>query len=115
MHRRFLALACAGLLVAGVAAAQQPGTASGSGTIDRERDDPARPGQTVTLEHLGYSTEAQNRRIARLGLMVSAQPNYLRVLGDAYAERGLGPDRASAINRPARATKRAAGQAGAGG
>ena len=48
MHRRFLALACAGLLVAGVAAAQQPGTASGSGTIDRERDDQARPGQTVT-------------------------------------------------------------------
>ncbi|MEZ4331280.1 MAG: amidohydrolase family protein [Myxococcota bacterium] len=60
---------------------------------------PRRPGQTVTLEHLGYSTEAQNRRIARLGLMVSAQPNYLRVLGDAYAERGLGPDRAALINR----------------
>lgn len=60
---------------------------------------PERRAQTVTLEHLGYSTEAQNRRIARLGLMVSAQPNYLRVLGDAYARDGLGPDRAAAINR----------------
>lgn len=57
-----------------------------------------RPAQTITLEHLGYSTEAQNRRIARLGLMVSAQPNYIRVLGDAYAD-GLGPDRAATINR----------------
>lgn len=60
---------------------------------------PPRAGQTITLEHLGYSTESQNRRIARLGLMVSAQPNYLRVLGDAYAAQGLGPDRAATINR----------------
>ena len=59
----------------------------------------ARHGQTVTLEHLGYSTEAQNRRIAAMGLMVSAQPNYIRVLGDAYAANGLGPDRASVMNR----------------
>ncbi len=60
---------------------------------------PERRAQTITLEHLGYSTEAQNRRIARAGLMVSAQPNYIRVLGDAYAANGLGPDRAAAINR----------------
>lgn len=60
---------------------------------------PVRRGQTITLEHLGYSTEAQNRQIARLGLMVSAQPNYIRVLGDAYGASGLGPDRAAAINR----------------
>jgi len=58
-----------------------------------------RRAQTITLEHLGYSTEAQNRRIARLGLMVSAQPNYIRVLGDAYGRTGLGHDRAGAINR----------------
>ncbi|MFM5948761.1 MAG: amidohydrolase family protein, partial [Novosphingobium sp.] len=55
--------------------------------------------QTITLEHLGYSTEAQNRRIARLGLMVSAQPNYIRVLGDVYGRQGLGPGRAEEINR----------------
>jgi predicted amidohydrolase YtcJ len=58
-----------------------------------------RPGQTLTLEHLGYSTEAQNRRIARAGLFVSAQPNYIRVLGDSYAANGLGPDRAAVMNR----------------
>ena len=60
---------------------------------------PQRTGLTVTLEHLGYSTEAQNRRIAAMGLMVSAQPNYIRVLGDVYASNGLGPDRAATINR----------------
>jgi len=58
-----------------------------------------RGGQDLVLEHLGYSTEAQNRRLARLGMMVSAQPNYIRVLGDAYSESGLGPDRASQMSR----------------
>ncbi len=55
--------------------------------------------QTITLEHLGYSTEAQNARIAQMGLMVSAQPNYIRVLGDVYAKHGLGPERAAHMNR----------------
>lgn len=59
----------------------------------------ARTNQTITLEHLGYSTEAQHRRIARMGLMVSAQPNYIRVLGDAYGREGLGAGRAEQINR----------------
>ncbi len=58
-----------------------------------------RAAQGITLEHLGYSTEAQNRRIAQLGLMVSAQPNYIRVLGEAYSREGLGPGRAEQINR----------------
>ena len=60
---------------------------------------PTKHSQTITLEHLGYSTEAQNRRIARMGLMVSAQPNYIRVLGDVYEQHGLGPDRAANMNR----------------
>ncbi len=60
---------------------------------------PPRPAQSLTLEHLGYSTEAQNRRMAQMGLYVSAQPNYIRVLGDVYAANGLGPDRATAMNR----------------
>ena len=51
------------------------------------------------LEHLGYCTEAQTRRIAEMGLMVSAQPNYIRVLGEAYGRRGFGPDRAALMNR----------------
>ena len=58
-----------------------------------------RAGQTITLEHLGYSTQKQNMRISRMGLMVSAQPNYIRVLGDVYAEHGLGPERAAHMNR----------------
>ncbi len=60
---------------------------------------PAGEGQDRVLEHLGYSTEAQNRRIGRMQLMVSAQPNYIRILGDAYARSGLGPDRAAQMNR----------------
>lgn len=60
---------------------------------------PLRRGQDIVLEHLGYCTEAQIRRIVRMGLMVSAQPNYIRVLGDAYARRGFGPDRAALMNR----------------
>ena len=60
---------------------------------------PQREGQDRVLEHLGYSTEAQNRRIGEMRLMVSAQPNYIRILGDAYARSGLGPDRAAQMNR----------------
>ncbi len=56
-------------------------------------------GQKIIMEHLGYSTEAQNRRIGAMGMMVSAQPNYIRILGDAYAKTGLGPDRAAQMSR----------------
>jgi predicted amidohydrolase YtcJ len=58
-----------------------------------------RPSQTVTLEHLGFSTEEQNKRIAKMGLMVSAQPNYIHVLGDVYGAHGLGVDRAASMSR----------------
>ncbi|WP_369027303.1 amidohydrolase [Qipengyuania sp. RANM35] len=58
-----------------------------------------RPAQDIVVEHLGYCTEEQVARIARLGAMVSAQPNYIRVLGGAYAKRGFGPDRAALMNR----------------
>ncbi|OSZ70669.1 hypothetical protein CAP39_06810 [Sphingomonas sp. IBVSS1] len=60
---------------------------------------PSRTGQTVTLEHLGYADPDQIAEIARLGLMVSAQPNYIRVLGDVYGRHGLGPERADHMNR----------------
>ena len=52
----------------------------------------------LTLEHLGYSREDQNARIAELGVLVSAQPNYVYVLSDKYAEEGLGYERASKIS-----------------
>ena len=58
-----------------------------------------RNGQHIVMEHLGYSTEAQNRRIGEMGLYVSAQPNYIRILGDAYARTGMGPDRAAQMSR----------------
>ena len=60
---------------------------------------PTREAQDRVLEHLGYSSEAQNRRIGEMQLMVSAQPNYIRILGDAYARSGLGPDRAAQMSR----------------
>lgn len=60
---------------------------------------PVRNGQHIIMEHLGYSTEAQNRRIGEMGLYVSAQPNYIRILGDAYAKTGMGPDRAAQMSR----------------
>ena len=58
-----------------------------------------RNGQHIVMEHLGYSTEAQNRRIGEMGLYVSAQPNYIRILGDTYARTGMGPDRAAQMSR----------------
>ena len=63
-----------------------------------ERDHPW-PEHRLTLEHLGYSREDQNQRIAALDVLVSAQPNYVYVLGKKYAERGLGQDRASQMSR----------------
>ncbi len=52
-----------------------------------------------TLEHWGYSTEEQNREVAALNAVVSGQPWYLHVLGDKYADVGLGPDRAHQMCR----------------
>lgn len=65
---------------------------------DWQRSTP-RPEHRTSLEHFGYSTENQNRRVAKLGATVSAQPYYLHVLGDKYAQGGLGYDRASQISR----------------
>ena len=64
---------------------------------------PPREGQRVVLEHLGYHAPDQTARMAALskshGLAVSAQPNYVHVVADAYAEEGLGRTRAHAISR----------------
>jgi predicted amidohydrolase YtcJ len=48
-----------------------------------------------TIEHCGYATEDQIRRCADLGIVVSAQVNYLYALADDYAEHVLGFDRAA--------------------
>ncbi|MCY4016355.1 MAG: amidohydrolase family protein, partial [Gammaproteobacteria bacterium] len=52
-----------------------------------------------TLHHVGISTNEQLRRAAMLGVVISAQPNYLWALGDQYAESGLGRDRAAQMSR----------------
>ena len=65
---------------------------------DLQSENP-RADHRLTLEHLGFSREDQNRRIADLGVLVSAQPNYVYVLSDKYAQQGLGYERASMISR----------------
>jgi len=48
----------------------------------------------TVLHHFGYATPEQTKRIADLGIWVSANPYYLWALGEKYAEIGLGPERA---------------------
>ena len=53
----------------------------------------------LTLEHFGYARPDQVSRLRELGIQVSAQPNYVHVLGERYGEAGLGVDRASNLVR----------------
>lgn len=62
-------------------------------------DEHPRADHRFTMEHWGYSTEEQNRRLAILGGQVSGQPYYVYMLGDKYSEQGLGPDRAHFMSR----------------
>ncbi len=55
--------------------------------------------QRIVLEHLGVSRQDQIARIADLGLMVSAQPNYLYVLSGKYAGKLLEKDQAEHMVR----------------
>ena len=52
-----------------------------------------------TLHHFGLSTSAQVRRLARLGMTVSANGFYLRLFSRRFATTGLGWERASQITR----------------
>ena len=58
-----------------------------------------RPDHRTTLHHVGFATNDQLRRAGRLGVVISAQPYYIWALGDLYAARGLGYDRASQMSR----------------
>lgn len=53
----------------------------------------------TTLHHFGVSTAAQIRRLAALGVHVSANGYYLRQFGDAFTDRWLGQERASQMTR----------------
>ena len=59
----------------------------------------SRPDHRTTLHHVGFATNDQLRRAGRLGVVISAQPYYIRALGDLYAAHGLGYDRASQMSR----------------
>jgi predicted amidohydrolase YtcJ len=69
------------------------------GLLRRLLDEKPRFDHRFTLEHWGYSTEEQNREVAALGAAVSGQPWYLHVLGDMFAEHGMGADRAHQMCR----------------
>ena len=67
--------------------------------LDKQLQQKPRFDHRFTLHHVGISTNEQLRRAAALGVVISAQPNYLWALGDKYAESGLGYDRASQMSR----------------
>ena len=46
-----------------------------------------------SLEHFAYTTEDQNKQIAALNAVVSANPYYQYILSDIYSEKWLGDDR----------------------
>jgi predicted amidohydrolase YtcJ len=64
-------------------------------TLEKLQDEKPRADPRFTIEHYGYATDGTNRRIAKLGALVSANPFYLYDLGDVYMGEGLGADRAS--------------------
>ena len=53
----------------------------------------------TTLHHFGISTQAQARRIAALGVTISANGYYLYQFGDRFCDEWLGTERASQMTR----------------
>ncbi|MFP6664607.1 MAG: amidohydrolase [Deltaproteobacteria bacterium] len=67
--------------------------------LEKLQEEKPRPDHRFTIEHFGYSTPSQSRRLATLGAQVSANPWYIYALGDNFAREGLGRDRAEVISR----------------
>lgn len=67
--------------------------------LEALREDHPRPDFRYILQHFGFSRQDQATRIARLGATVSATGYYLWLLGDKWAEVGIGPDRADRMIR----------------
>ena len=67
--------------------------------LQRMQDEKPRFNHGFTLEHFGFSTPEQVRRIAALGAQVSANVYYLHELSDSYASTGIGYERASQMAR----------------
>jgi len=53
----------------------------------------------LSLEHFAYTTEDQNRQLAELGAVVSANPYYHFILSDIYSDQWLGADRGNQMVR----------------
>jgi predicted amidohydrolase YtcJ len=68
-------------------------------TLQQLQDAKPKFDHRFTIEHFGYCTSGQVRKLARLGAVVSANPYYLYELGDAYSVVGMGADRASQMVR----------------
>lgn len=68
-------------------------------TIRELQEEKLRPEHKTVLHHYGYSDPDHAEQLAAMGISVSANPFYLWALGDKYAEKGLGPERAHHITR----------------
>ena len=58
-----------------------------------------RPDHRYILQHFGFSRQDQATRLGQLNGVVSATGYYLWLLGDKYAELGIGPERADQMIR----------------
>ena len=67
-------------------------------TLEELLEEHPKKDHRFTLHHLGYITEAQVKRMARLGAHGSIQPYYLYGMGSKYAQHGLGMERAQRIS-----------------
>ncbi len=80
----------------------QNGDAGLEMVLDNLEENMARQPRTdhrTTIVHFGFATQAQVKRIADLGAIVSANPYYPVALADRYGEFGVGPKRADHMVR----------------
>lgn len=68
-------------------------------TLEKLQWEKPRFNHNYTIEHFGFSTPEQVRRIKKLGANVSANVYYLHELSAAYARRGIGYERAAQTAR----------------
>ena len=69
------------------------------GTLQMLQEVKPRIDHRLTIEHFGYGTDEQVRKLARLGAIVSANPYYMYEMGDEYLRQALGLDRTSQMVR----------------
>ncbi len=68
-------------------------------TLEKMQWERPRFDHRYTIEHFGFCTQEQVRRIKALGAQVSANIYYLYELSDIYAKRSIGYERARQIGR----------------